>query len=299
MSTDATADRLGRDRTARSPLRVWPLRRSALTTLVRGGVLLLVVWSVLGLLYMWLLDDGPVGDADRAMVQWLVERRTDRLDALSTIGSGFSDTIVKVVLVILFGGTMVAVWRRWHDAAFLATAVIFEASVFVLTSFIVGRERPDVEQLEPGAPSGSFPSGHAAAAVAFYAALMIIVRWHTRSRAARGALIVVAVVIPVVVAVSRTYRGMHHPLDVTAGALLGVASLVVVHAAMRAGTASIRAEGVDEPLPRHVVQLDCNDLDGDDTGSDAAGPDDLHADGRHADDLHADGRVADTSGRTS
>ncbi len=245
----------------RSPLRVWPLRRPALMTLVRGGTLLLVVWSVLGLLYMWLLDDGPVGDADRSMVRWLADRRTDRLDTLSAIGSGFSDTIVKIILVVVVGGAMVVVWHRWHDAVFLTVAVFFEATVFVLASFIVGRERPEVEQLEPGAPSGSFPSGHAAAAVAFYAAVMIIGRWHTRNRAVRGTLIAVAIVIPILVAVSRVYRGMHHPLDVVSGALLGVASLAVVHAALRAGTGAIRADDTHGRLPARVTQLDCWAID--------------------------------------
>lgn len=263
MSSGHTVSAVESQTPTRSPLRVWPLRRPALVILVKGGALLLVVWSALGLLYMWLLDDGPIGEADRAMVHWMVDRRTDRLDTLSTIGSGFSDTIVKVILVVVFGGVMVAVWRRWHDAVFLATAVIFEASVFVLASFIVGRERPDVEQLEPGAPSGSFPSGHAAAAVAFYAGVMLIGRWHTRNRLVRGTLVTIAVVVPILVAVSRTYRGMHHPLDVVSGALLGIASLVVVHVALRAGTDVIRAEAERERLPARVTRLDC-------TASDAA-----------------------------
>lgn len=262
MSSGHTVSAVEPQNPTRPPLRVWPLRRPALAILVKGGALLLVVWSALGLLYMWLLDDGPVGDADRSMVHWLVDRRTDRLDTLSTIGSGFSDTIVKVILVVVFGGAMVAVWRRWHDAVFLATAVIFEASVFVLASFIVGRERPDVEQLEPGAPSGSFPSGHAAAAVAFYASVMLIGRWHTRNRVVRGTLVAIAVVVPILVAVSRTYRGMHHPLDVVSGALLGVASLVVVHAALRAGTDAIRSEAERDRLPARVTQLDCTASDG-------------------------------------
>ena len=244
-------------------LRVWPLRRDALVLLTKGGVLLLIVWSALGVLYMWLLDDGPVGDADRSMVHWLVDRRTDGLDVLADIGSGLSDTVVKLVLLVVVGGAMVITWRRWHDATFVATAVLFEASVFVLASFIVGRERPSVVRLEPDAPSGSFPSGHAAAAVAFYGAVMIVGRWHTRNRAIRSALIAIAIVVPIVVAVARVYLGMHHPLDVFSGTVLGVASLFVVHAAFTAGTAAVRAEAETEGtvLPACVTQLDCNPPD--------------------------------------
>jgi undecaprenyl-diphosphatase len=239
-------------------LRVWPLRKPAALVLARGGALLLGVWSAAGLLYMWLLDDGPVGDADRELNLWLEEHRTARLNTLSTIGSAFSDTIVKVVLVAVVGGTMVALWKRWHDGVFLATVVIFEASVFVLTSFIVGRERPPVEQLETAAPSGSFPSGHAAAAVAFYVGLLIVVSWHSRHRAVRAVLIALAVLVPLAVASARLYRGMHHPVDVLAGLALGVASLIVVRRAMCAGVADIRSDAQrdDRPVPDRVTRLD-------------------------------------------
>jgi membrane-associated phospholipid phosphatase len=239
-------------------LRVWPLRKPAALVLARGGALLLGVWSAAGLLYMWLLDDGPVGDADRELNLWLEEHRTARLDTLSTIGSAFSDTIVKVVLVAVVGGTMVALWKRWHDGVFLATVVIFEASVFVLTSFIVGRERPPVEQLETAAPSGSFPSGHAAAAVAFYVGLLIVVSWHSRHRAVRAVLIALAVLVPLAVASARLYRGMHHPVDVLAGLALGVASLIVVRRAMFAGVADIRSDAQrdDRDVPDRVTRLD-------------------------------------------
>lgn len=261
MNRIAITSRPVRAESQTSPLRVWPLRRPAIAVLAKGGAALLAIWSSIGLLYMWLLDDGPVGDADRDLSRWFEEHRTDRLDTLSRIGSGFSDTIVKVILVAVVGGIMVAVWRRWHDGVFLATVVIFEATVFVLTSFIVRRERPPVEQLEEAAPSGSFPSGHSAAAVAFYAGVMLVGHWHTKRRAVRWPLIAVAVLVPLIVAVARTYRGMHHPLDVVGGTLLGVASIAVVWLAFRAGTAAIREEALERPLPEHVQHLDVTGIE--------------------------------------
>ena len=239
-------------------LRVWPLRKPAVLVLAKGGTLLLGIWSAVGLLYMWLFDDGPVGDADREVNLWLEDRRTPTLDALSSVGSMFSDTIVKVILIVVVGGLMLAMWKRWHDASFMAVVVIFEASVFVLTSFIVGRERPPVEQLETAAPSGSFPSGHAAAAVAFYVGLLIVVSWHTRQRTVRAALIALAVFAPLAVGSARLYRGMHHPVDVIAGMLLGAASLYVVHRAFRAGAEDVRDEARREgrELPDRAARLD-------------------------------------------
>lgn len=229
-------------------LRAWPLRKPALWILAKGGVLLLVLWSVIGLLFVELLDDGPIGDADRAGAEWLEDRRTPTWNSVTYYGSMLSETLVKVALVAVVGSVMVAIWRRWHDGVFLAVVVIFEATIFVISSFIVGRDRPPVERLDEAAPSGSFPSGHSAAAVAFYASLFVIVRWHTQNRAVRSIFAVVAVVVPIVVAVSRTARGMHYPIDVVAGMLLGFASIPVVRAAISAGVDEIDQEATDDDV---------------------------------------------------
>lgn len=226
----------------RSWVRAWPLRKPALLVLAAGTAVLFTVTTGLGLLYMALLDDGPVGDADRAGVEWLVDRRTPTLNDLSGIGSMLSDTLVKVILVATVSGAMVLIWRRWHDGVFLALAVITEATVFVTSSFVVGRDRPPVETLDAPAPSGSFPSGHAAAAVAFYGGVFVIVCWHTRSRWLRTLFGIIAVAVPLIVGLSRVQRGMHHPIDVAAGFALGIAAILVARAALARGAADIADE---------------------------------------------------------
>ena len=37
----------------------------------------------------------------------------------------------------------------------------------------------------------------------------------------------IALAVPVVVGISRMYRGMHHPLDLAAGVVMGIAALVL------------------------------------------------------------------------
>ena len=254
----------GGDATTRSWVRAWPLRKTALVVLGKGAALLFVVTTGLGLLYMALLDDGPVGDADRAGVEWLEDRRTPTVNTMSRIGSMFSDTLVKVVLVAVVGAIMVVVWRRWHDGVFIAVAVIVEATVFVIASFVVGRDRPPVVTLDDPAPSGSFPSGHVAAAVAFYAGVFVVVRWHSRRRGIRLLFGVIAVVAPVIVGVSRVQRGMHHPIDVAVGVALGLATLFVVRAALARGVAEID-EVMGDSIPPQVRRLDLTRSDDDDS----------------------------------
>jgi undecaprenyl-diphosphatase len=236
-------------------VRAWPLNKSAWRVLAIGGVLMLVVWSAVGLLYMQFLDEGVVGDADRDASRWLAERRTPTWNTWTEYGSMLSDTLVKVTLVAVAGAAMVLIWRRWHDGVFLAVTVSLEAAVFVLASFIVDRDRPPVEQLDAIPPSGSFPSGHSGAAVAFYGGLFVVVCWHTRNRLVRAVVGVVAVAAPLIVGASRAYRGMHHPIDVVAGLLLGVATILLVRAALVAGVDQIDRTASDE-VPERVRHLD-------------------------------------------
>jgi undecaprenyl-diphosphatase len=238
--------------------RVWPMRRPAWEVLGIGLVGLFVIWTSAGLLFMALLDDGPVGDTDRRISRWFEDRRTPTINSLTDWGSMLSDTAVKVVLIAVVGGAMVVAWRRWHDGLLLALAVIVEATVFLFSSLLVDRGRPPVEQLDSIPPSGSFPSGHVAAAVAFYGGLYVVVCWHTANRAVRAVFLVIAVATPTVVALSRMARGMHHPVDVIAGALLGLAAIVVARRALAAGTSQIDREVASGELaaPDHVRRLD-------------------------------------------
>jgi undecaprenyl-diphosphatase len=227
--------------------RAWPLTRPAVLRLVGGGVILLVIWTALGFVVTGPLSTS-VADADRRLSRWIADRRTPTWDTWSHYGSMLSETVVKILLVAVVGGAMIRVWRRWHDGVFLAVVVIFEASVFAVSSLIVDRERPPIEQLDAIPVSGSFPSGHTAAAVAFYLGLYVVARWHTSDRAVRVVLLVVGLVVPIIVASSRVYRGMHHVSDVVAGYGLGLASLVVVNAAFVAGVAEL-ARRSDETAP--------------------------------------------------
>jgi undecaprenyl-diphosphatase len=99
--------------------------------------------------------------------------------------------------------------------------------VFVTTTLFVDRARPPVHRLDTAPPTSSFPSGHTAAAIVLYIGLIIVVHRVWRRNAATIGVAVVLALVPVVVGLSRLSRGMHHPTDVIAGALLGTVALLV------------------------------------------------------------------------
>src|SRR4030095_14164712 len=101
----------------------------------------------------------------------------------------------------------------------VAVGLVVEAPAGVTTAFLGDRQRPGVRQLDAVPPTSSFPSGHTAASIVLYVGLALIVTSLVRHWFVRALVWSFAVVLPVAVALSRLYRGMHHPTDVIARAI--------------------------------------------------------------------------------
>ena len=83
-----------------------------------------------------------------------------------------------------------------------------------------------------GPVTSSFPSGHIAATLCLWISIALLVTGRTR-RWWRWIPVVLAVVMPVGVALSRMYRGEHHPTDVLGAMLLATLWLSVLWFAVR------------------------------------------------------------------
>ena len=70
--------------------------------------------------------------------------------------------------------------------------------------------------------------------------LALLVASRIRNRTAQIAIWLVAVSIPVYVAFSRMYRGMHHPIDVGGGVIIGIATVCALVAVTRASRKATR-----------------------------------------------------------
>ncbi len=93
-----------------------------------------------------------------------------------------------------------------------------ELGAFLAAAAVVKRPRPDVTHLDQHLPTSAYPSGHEAATCCLYVAIAILVIGHARGWW-RWLFLVPAIVMPVLVALSRMYRGEHHPTDML-GSLL-------------------------------------------------------------------------------
>jgi membrane-associated phospholipid phosphatase len=88
-----------------------------------------------------------------------------------------------------------------------------ELAAFLAAAAVVKRPRPYVPHLDHNLPTSAYPSGHMAATTCLYVAIAILVLGHTRGWW-RWLFVALAVVMPVAIALSRMYRGEHHPTDV-------------------------------------------------------------------------------------
>jgi YegS/Rv2252/BmrU family lipid kinase len=137
-------------------------------------------------------------------------------DALCTLADTFGAAGVALIAVIWTR------WRcgRWREPLYVVFSVSLELVVFLVTTLAVHRPRPAVPELDVSPPTSSFPSGHTAAAVALYGAVALLIYQRTGRNTSWLLLL-----MPAAVGVARLYRGMHHPSDVVAGALLGAACI--------------------------------------------------------------------------
>jgi membrane-associated phospholipid phosphatase len=208
--------------------------------LLTGLAALAVISIALGLLVTdVLLDIGELRRADNSFVNSLVGERTPFLTDASEVFSMVGGAPLLPILVGVIA-LVAAVLRRWQVAGFAAFALIVESATYRVTSLAVPRDRPHVHRLEDLPADASYPSGHTAAAIAVYAGLVLLLTSTSRfpTRALRVCAWAVAVVIPVLVALARMYRGMHHPLDTAGGLVVGIGALLVLLFATRAATAA-------------------------------------------------------------
>jgi membrane-associated phospholipid phosphatase len=219
---------IGARRFARDP---HPVGTAALVA-VSGFVVLCVLVIGLGLFVTNVVAGGAIERGDVDIARWLAEHRTPTRDDLSLLGSNLAGAVTVPAIVLVVVLTLL-IRREGRLAALVAISLALEGATYLVVTTVISRDRPAVTRLERLIASDSFPSGHTAAAVALYGCLAVVVCARTGRPAWRGAAVAAAFAAPLVVGVSRVYRGMHYPTDVISGALIGAACLGIAYLAVR------------------------------------------------------------------
>lgn len=207
-------------------------------TYVCGIVLALLAIASLSIVFGLVLthvvlhDHGVAGEDER-LVRFLALHRSGGLTEASLIGSIMAGGVV-LPIVVGVAALIAASAKHWRLAGFLLFALAVESASYRTTTLLIHRQRPEVHRLEDLPANASYPSGHTAASIAVYCGLALLVTSRIKHRGAQVAIWIVAVSIPVFVAFSRMYRGMHHPTDVAGGVVIGIAALCALVLVTRA-----------------------------------------------------------------
>jgi len=230
-------------------LRSHPLAGHPVWTYVCGVLISFALIAALSiatglLVTQLLLRVHGVAAGDDGFVRFLVRHRSAGLTDASLVGSIMAGGVVLPIIAGL-AALIAAVAKHWRLAGFLLFALAVESGSYRTTTLVIHRDRPDVHRLENLPVNASYPSGHTAASIAVYCGIALLLTSRISNIAARICIWTVAALIPVFVAFSRMYRGMHHPLDVVGGVVIGVAALAALVLVSRAAHVSATTQRRD------------------------------------------------------
>jgi undecaprenyl-diphosphatase len=150
-------------------------------------------------------------------------------DFIMPLLTNFGSFIVWAAIcgfLFIFGG------EKGRKVAILGLAALFVSNVVVyLLKFIIAEPRPfitlpNVDLLVSESEFYSFPSGHTASS--FAAAMVIGLKYKLNFRGKNYRLIYPLLAFAGVIGFSRIYIGVHYPLDVFFGAIVGILSALLV-----------------------------------------------------------------------
>ena len=211
-----------------------PARRSVVARAAAGAFVawVLVFGAVTGLGELVVRYGGANLLGDHTIPHYLAAHRTASLNGDSLFWSNAGNTHAILAVGLVAGALALALIRRWRPVVFLLALMVGELLMFLASSTVVGRDRPDVPQLDTHLPTSSYPSGHLAATLCLYAGIVLLVVPRTTAWW-RWLALVPLVVMPSLVALSRLYRGEHHPTDLLGSVVLAALWLAATYLTIR------------------------------------------------------------------
>ena len=210
---------------------VQPVPRHPGWRLPAAATLLAAIW-----LAMLLWGTGPL---DRSVYEALYAGHRPALLVAARIFTALGEPTVLIAASLVC-----ALWLWKAGRARLGLVLLLIAllgrGLSEVQKYWVARVRPDMEPHLVVVKTQSFPSGHASSSMIFYLALAIAVtagtRWHKVAAAA-------AVVLSLLIGISRVMLGVHWPSDVIGGWAFGMLWVLLT---LRPAERLLRAE----PIPR-------------------------------------------------
>lgn len=172
---------------------------------------------VLAAIWLAMLLSGG-GALDRALYETLYAGHSPALTSAARVLTFFGEP-----KILIGAGFVCGLWLWWAGRRHLALTVTFIVLIgrvlSVAQKYWIARVRPDIEPHLVVVKTSSFPSGHATSSMIFYLSLALALtaktRWHRAAAAG-------AIILSVLIGLSRVMLGVHWPSDVIGGWAFGM-----------------------------------------------------------------------------
>lgn len=149
----------------------------------------------------------PVGPA------WLQDFMTD----ISSMGS-----VSVIIIVTLFVSGFFIIKKNYYLLRVILFAAIGGGVSDLLLKGIFERHRPEIVPHLVNVNSWSFPSGHSVMSAVVYLSLAVIFIPLNLKEEIKNYILTSAIIITLLIGISRVYLGVHYPTDVIGGWTLGI-----------------------------------------------------------------------------
>lgn len=159
---------------------------------------------------------GMIRGFDQAIIDAIQGLEAPRLTSFMQLFTAIGDTKVVMLLIVAVTAFLLLGLRNRRQAYFFFFALIGTGVLNQTLKFIFKRARPEFHRLAEAA-GYSFPSGHTMMSFSLYALFTYLLWGHIRSTAGRVILVIFAIFMFSMIAVSRIYLGVHYPSDILGG----------------------------------------------------------------------------------
>lgn len=192
---------------------------------VRELLVLLILFILFGSL--WVLAEAVMDGGTHAFDRMILLSMRNSSDLSDPLGPGWVEEIgrdftalggnaVLTLLTFAVVGFLVLQGKP-RVAVILIIATLGALCVSTLLKHSIDRDRPDLVPHGSIVYTASFPSGHSMLAASTYLTMAALLMRVQKNRRIKAYILLIAVVITLLVGVSRVYLGVHWPTDVFAG----------------------------------------------------------------------------------
>jgi len=175
-----------------------------------------------------------VAEGDTQLIDgWLLQLLRNPADPSTAIGPGWLSTASRditalgdmaiLMFIVLVVAGFLALARRWRTAVFVLAATVSGSVMAGILKHVFERNRPTFASSDVYIATSSFPSGHAMMSAVVYLTLAALLARLISDVRLKAYVLGVALVVTLLIGLSRIYLGVHWPSDVAAGWAIGAA----------------------------------------------------------------------------